>query len=106
MITQFQQLYFGGRLSGTTYKGGYVVPNIKDISAAYGLTYYRLTETDLIHEELMNEIFTSRNCIVEYITGGLTSVSPKLEYNKPIEMPIPLLPEEEHDANMYFEKKK
>lgn len=104
MITQFQELYFGGRLSGTSFKGGYVVPNIKDISAAYGLTYFRITESDLTNKVLMSKIFSSRNCIIEYKTDGLTTVSPKLEYNKPIEMPIPLLPEDEHNDNMLTTK--
>ncbi len=100
MITQFQQLYFDGRLSGTSYSGGYVVPNIKDIAAAYGLPYYAIEESDLVNETLMQEIFSLNNCIVEYITSGLTTVSPKLEYNKPIHTPIPLLPEDEQNANM------
>ena len=104
MITQFQHLYFNGRMSGTTIKGGYVVPNIKDISAAYGLAYYRIKEKDLINEELLNKIFASKSCIIEYLTDGMTTVSPKLEYNRPIEMPLPLLPEEEQIANMIIPK--
>jgi acetolactate synthase-1/2/3 large subunit len=100
MITQFQQLYFNGRLSGTSVNGGYVVPSIKDIAAAYGLSYFKIQELDLVNELLMNEIFSNNNCVVEFVTEGLTTVSPKLEYNKPIEMPIPLLPEDEQNANM------
>jgi len=101
MITQFQHLYFDGRMSGTTIKGGYVVPNIKDISAAYGLGYFKIYEDDLKNKILMDSIFSARNCIIEYLTEGLTAVSPKLEYNKPIHMPIPLLPKEEQNLNMY-----
>ena len=70
------------------------------MSAAYGLTFYRIKEKDLTNGELMNQIFTSRNCVIEYLTEGITTVSPKLEYNKPIEMPMPQLPMEEHFANM------
>lgn len=105
MITQFQHLYFNGRMSGTTIKGGYVVPNIKYISTAYGLAYYRIKENDLMNDELIKEIFASRNCIIEYLTDGITTVSPKLEYDKPIEMPLPLLPKEEQIANMLIAKK-
>jgi len=100
MITQFQHLYFDGRMSGTTIKGGYVVPNIKDISVAYGLGYFRISEDDLNNQILMDNIFSTRNCIIEYVIDGLTTVSPKLEYNKSIAMPIPLLPENEQNANM------
>ena len=106
MITQFQHLYFDGRLSGTTIKGGYLVPKIKDLAAAYELTYYCINENDLMNIALMNKIFSSRNCILEYKTKGLTTVSPKLEYNKPIDEPIPLLPEEEQIANMLIAKKR
>jgi acetolactate synthase-1/2/3 large subunit len=101
MITQFQHLYFDGRMSGTTIKGGYVVPNIKDISAAYGLAYFKVLESDLKNIILMDSIFSTRNCIIEYLTDGLTTVSPKLEYNKPIDMPIPLLPENERHDRIY-----
>jgi len=105
MITQFQHLYFDGRMSGTTIKGGYVVPNIKDISAAYGLAYFKVLESNLSDKILMDSIFTSKNCIIEYVTEGLTAVSPKLEYNKPIEMPIPMLPKEEQNLSMFVSGK-
>jgi len=100
MITQFQDLYFEGRMSGTTGVGGYIVPNIIDLAAAYGLQYYRVLEKDINNQDFMDKIFSSRNCIVEYLTEGFTTVSPKLEYNKPIGMPIPLLPEDEQNTNM------
>lgn len=102
MITQFQQLYFDGRTTGTTASGGYEVPDIKDISSAYNLPYYKINEADLVNDELMNEIFKSKNSIIECVIEGLTSVSPKLEYNKPIENPIPSLSKEElEDALKY-----
>lgn len=100
MITQFQQLYFDGRTTGTTTSGGYEVPNIKNISSAYNLPYYQINEAYLVNNKLMNEIFNSRNGIVECIIDGQTSVSPKLEYNKPIEKPTPLLPDEEFDNSI------
>jgi len=105
MITQFQHLYFDGRMSGTTIKGGYVVPNIKDISSAYGLAYFKVLESDLRNQNLMDSIFSNRNCIIEYLTEGLTTVSPKLEYNKPIQMPIPILPKEELNLSMFVSEK-
>lgn len=100
MITQFQQLYFDGRMTGTTASGGYEVPDIKDISSAYNLPYYKINKADLVNDELMNEIFKSKNSIIECIIEGLTSVSPKLEYNKPIEKPTPLLSDEEFDNSI------
>lgn len=101
MITQFQHLYFNNRMSGTTFRGGYMVPDIKSIAASYGLPYYRIFEGDLSNTVLLEDIFSNRNCIIEYVIEGMTTVSPKLEYNKPIEMPLPLLPEKEFNANIW-----
>ena len=103
MITQFQESYFEGRMSGTTGIGGYVVPTIKHIADAYKLSYYLIEENDLKNENLMNEIFSLRNCIIEYKTKGLTTVSPKLEYNQPIQKPYPFLSDEEQKGNMLNE---
>ena len=101
MITQFQHLYFSDRMAGTTVQGGYLVPDIKSLATSYGLPYYRLSEIDLSNNILLGEIFSSRNCIIEYVIEGMTMVSPKLEYNRPIEMPLPLLPESELSTNMW-----
>lgn len=100
MITQFQHLYFENRLAGTTPNGGYLVPNIECIAKSYGLNYYKIAESDLSNDDLMKEIFSVRNCLIEYVIEGITTVCPKLEYNKPIYMPTPLLPIEELESNM------
>ena len=100
MITQFQHLYFEDRMAGTTQNGGYFVPNIKSLANSYGLSYYCISEKDLSNDVLINGILSSRNCIIEYLIEGLTTVCPKLEYNKSIEMPIPLLSEKELLENM------
>lgn len=99
MITQFQHLYFNNRMAGTTVRGGYMVPNIKDIASSYGLSYYRLSEKDLSNVSLLEAVFSSRNCIIEYMIDGLTTVCPKLEYDKTIGTPSPLLPDSE--LNVY-----
>ncbi len=97
MITQFQQLYFEGRMAGTTSQGGYQVPDIRHLAASYGLPYYLISEKELEDKALLEAIFSSRNAIIEYAIAGLTTVSPKLEYNKPIDKPTPQLPEEEYE---------
>ena len=101
MITQFQGLYFDNRMEGTTKEGGYLVPNIKSIGESYNLPYFQINENDLVNENLMKNIFETRNCIIEYVINGLTSVSPKLEYNRPIEQPMPILSDEELKAMMF-----
>ena len=89
MITQFQSLYFDGRLNATTQEGGYYTPNFQKMSEAYGLKYYRVDEELLQNNQLMSEIFSNKNCVVEFVTYGLTTISPKLEYNQPIYRPTP-----------------
>lgn len=89
MITQFQSLYFDGRMNATTNGGGYKTPDFKQLAEAYGLRYYRIDESSLANESLMSEIFAERNCVVDFWTNGLTTISPKLEYNKPIYQPTP-----------------
>lgn len=89
MITQFQSLYFDGRMNATTNGGGYKTPNYQQISEAYGLKYYRIDESSLADSTLMERIFAERNCVVDFWTDGLTTISPKLEYNKPIYQPTP-----------------
>ena len=103
MITQFQHLYFDDRMCGTTLNGGYRVPDIKSLSTAYGLPYFRLTVDRLDDPDLREEMQAAHNCIIECVVEGLTSVSPKLEYDKPISKPLPLLPEEEYKENMLLE---
>lgn len=100
MITQFQELYFNNLKAATVEKGGYLVPGIKHIAAAYSIPYFRLTEYDLNDSDLIEEIMALRNCIVEYVIDGVTKVSPKLEYNKSIENPSPELPNDELLGNM------
>ncbi|MDR2913886.1 MAG: thiamine pyrophosphate-binding protein [Tannerella sp.] len=101
MITQFQRLYFQGRMSGTTKEGGYCIPDIKYLSQSYNLKYYKLSITDLENDNLLSEIIQNRNCIIEYVVDGLTTVSPKLEYNNPIELMTPFLPDNELNMNIY-----
>ena len=93
MITQFQHLYFDDRMEGTTSEGGYVVPDIRKIAEGCGLSYFYLNEQLLADVNLKSRIAKCRNCVVEYVIQGLTTVSPKLEYNKPIDRPSPQVEE-------------
>lgn len=94
MITQFQELYFDGNMIGTTRSGGYYTPSIGDISHAYGLNYYRLSCETM---SILKDALKCRNCVIEYVIDGLTTVSPKLKYGDSIERMSPSLLEEEYD---------
>ncbi len=96
MITQFQHLYFGDRMIGTTRQGGFINPDLATLAKAYGLEYVELENykdyNDLVHHQGPVLI----NCKIK----GLTTVSPKLEYNKPIDKPSPQLSEDEYNYIM------
>ena len=95
MINQFQRLYFDSRFYGTHPTYGFQNPSYEYMAKAYGLCYYRIGLNDLSNKELMNEIFSKEKCIIEYIIDGFTSVCPKLEYDKPLSKPMPMLDEDE-----------
>lgn len=90
MITQFQHLYFNDRMAGTINNGGYLVPHIEFLAKAYRMPYFHILAKDLDEGKLM-KIMDSPFLLMNYSMDGLTAVCPKLEYNKPIEKPIPLL---------------
>ena len=95
MITQFQHLYFNDRMYGTTKAGGFINPDLKTMAKAYGIRYSEYMSDSL------NEFETSDGPrMINYVVSGLTTVSPKLEYNKPIDKPSPQLPEEEYQCVM------
>lgn len=94
MITQFQHLYFNDRMAGTTLSGGYITPDIKFMSEAYGIKYSEATSATIC-EQLLKAMFKYRNIIVDYMIEGFTTVSPKLEYNQPIYNSSPYLPQDE-----------
>lgn len=95
MITQFQHLYFNDRMFGTTKAGGFVNPELKSLAKAYGVNYSEFTS------ETLNEFEAIEGPgMINYVVSGLTTVSPKLEYNKPIDKPSPQLPEDEYQRVM------
>lgn len=91
MITQFQHLYFDNRMFGTTEAGGFINPNLEKLAQAYGLKFQEETESSI--EDLLS--LPEGPFMINYKVNGLTTVSPKLEFNKPINMPSPQLPENE-----------
>ena len=94
MITQFQHLYFNDNMAATTANGGYLVPNIESIANSVGFPYYKMNESSIDGDILSVDGFA----LIDYHIYGLTTVSPKLEYNKPIDKPLPLLSEKEYET--------
>lgn len=77
MITQFQSLYFNGNLAGTTRAGGYLVPSIGDIAAAYGLPYFRIRSVS----EMTPQTLSGPKIVEIDIGEETTTVVPKLEFD-------------------------
>lgn len=95
MITQFQHLYFNDRMYGTTKAGGFIDPDLETMAKAYGVHYSEHTSDSLNKFEA-----AEGPGMVNYVVKGLTTVSPKLEYNKPIDKPSPQLPDDEYQSVM------
>lgn len=97
MITQFQHLYFEDRMAATTKQGGYILPDLKSLANSFKIPYYQITD---FNEKTIKKICNQKYAFIDVIINGLTTVSPKLEYNKPIYQPIPLLSNKEIDDYM------
>lgn len=91
MITQFQHLYFNDNMAGTTAAGGYLIPNMPAVAESFGFPYYQMNEDNIDTDALSKDGFA----LIDYHISGLTTVCPKLEYNKPIWEPLPLISTEE-----------
>ena len=102
MITQFQELYFNNITTGTTYSGGYQVPDFSTIAKAYQLKYFKIDAQNnrVIDDEEYLEFINCRNCILEYVIDANSRVFPKLEFSHPIYNPSPVISSEELAANM------
>jgi acetolactate synthase-1/2/3 large subunit len=83
MITQFQELYFDSRFAATDKEGGYRVPDIGHMAASYGLNYQKVTQGGELPDLMLY------NGIVEVFIPDKTKVYPKLEFDKPFNMPSP-----------------
>ncbi|MDB8566197.1 thiamine pyrophosphate-binding protein [Turicibacter sanguinis] len=90
MITQFQSLYFDGQYTGTTEETGYRVPDIEAIAKAYALNYFKVTQDQMKNSDYLDSVFKQRNGIIEFVIEGRTTISPKLEFNRPINEPSPI----------------
>jgi acetolactate synthase-1/2/3 large subunit len=97
MITQFQHLYFNDNMVGTTLEGGYQTMNFESLAASCGIKYVALSEIGLEGDKWLN---LNEPVMIDYQIDGLTSVSPKLEYNGLYSMPTPQLDQDEYESAM------
>lgn len=95
MITQFQTLYFNSNMAGTTIQGGYRACDARAVALSHGLRYFLIEEKNLNNRAYLDQVFSSRNGVIEFRIENLSTVSPKLEFDQPIYNPFPYLPEDE-----------
>lgn len=101
MITQFQELYFDGRLQSSVI--GYSCPDFAKIAEAYGIPSITITASNNANI-LINEAFDKKGpVLVNILLEQKTVVTPKLEFNRPIEDMFPLLDRNELKSIMLID---
>ena len=103
MITQFQSLYFHSNLAATTPDGGYEPPACALLAQAFHLPYFCARTPEEL-TQILRKIPAS--ALVEVKLTAPTTVSPKLEYDRPFYDMSPPLPEEELRKAMKLSKEK
>lgn len=84
MVRQFQELYFDKRYLGTI--DDYSVPNLVEITKAYGIKARKINNLENIEKELENIFSNDEPELINIeLSEELTTVEPKLIVNKPIE---------------------
>ena len=99
MVRQFQELYFDKKYLGTI--DDYSVPNLVEITKAYGLKARKIDDITKLEIEL-KDIFSNNEpeLINIELPVEMTTVEPKLIVNKPIEDMYPFIPKEDLKALM------
>ena len=93
MITQFQELYFEGRLQSSVI--GYSCPDFTKLADAYGIPAFTLTTLNDADALIKKVLSMNGPVLVDVQLEQKTVVNPKLEFNRPIEDMLPLLDRDE-----------
>lgn len=108
-IRATQNKFFDGRLIGTDSTSGVSFPDLKKISEAYGIKYFRMTgidDRDTIFEEILStdgpvlcEVICEKNQLIQPTVSSRKLPNGKL-VSSPIEDMSPFLPRDEFLENM------
>ncbi len=89
IIRQFQSLYLGKRYEAS--KKGITNPNFEKISKAFGIKYYAIKQNFKSYKTLSKLINSKGPCFIEVFIDPNQTISPKLEFGRPIEDLSPLI---------------
>jgi len=94
MIKQFQDLYFESRYFDTDESSGYHTPDFVAIAKAYGIEGFKINKDTADWKHAIHEAFSKKAnlpLLIQVEMDYPTYVYPKLEFDKPLDKPIPKL---------------
>lgn len=74
--------------------------HISDVCTAYEAAFNLLNSDLNVAINPLNDLPAGKPCVIEFIIHGLTTISPKQEFNKPISKLAPQLEEKEYNDAM------
>jgi len=89
MVKNFQDIYFNGRDQST--KKGYSTPVISDISKAYGISSYVISDQNDFVETFEKVFSRSGPVLIEIIMENATECRPRLSYGSKLDEQLPKL---------------
>ena len=110
-IRASQGRMFDGRLIGTDQRNGVSFPNLEKISDAYGLKYYRITNTKMLVDGISEVLKYNGPVVCEVMCIPDQPIQPSVSskqladgtlVSSPIEDMAPFLPREELKQNMFI----
>lgn len=111
-IRATQNKFFEGRLIGTGPESGVTIPNLKKISNAYGIKYFKLANSATLERDLKNALVHKGPAIFEVICPPNEPVVPAAAsvkmpdgrmVSRPLEDMLPFLDRDEYRANLFIE---
>ncbi len=103
IIRQFQSLYLGKRYEAS--KKGITNPDFKKVSNAFNLPYYKISTNKNLKSRLNKLISKTGPVFIEVLIDPNQTISPKLEFGRPIEDVSPLINRSIFDKLMISNRK-
>jgi acetolactate synthase-1/2/3 large subunit len=108
-IKTTQKAFFDGFFVGSEAGSGVVLPSFEKLASAYGLPYFKLSNNQMLDDELPRVFSTPGPCLIEVMLDPFEILGPKAASKRlpdgsmvsaPLEDMAPFLPREELHENM------